>query len=134
MKLMMNFLVLTTVMESLKIQMRMIICWYLNMLKMEIYIIIYQKILKELLGNKKYNSNKIYRVIPYVAPEVLSKEKSYTKESDIYSFGMIMWEHTSGKKPFHDRSHNPHLIFDILNGERPQITNDTPEFYIELMK
>ena len=83
--------------------------------------------------DKKGNPNKIYGVIPYLAPEVLSK-KPYTKESDIYSFGMIMWEFTTGKKPFHDREHNHCLITDILKGERPQITDDTPEFYAELMK
>src|SRR4051812_4640406 len=47
---------------------------------------------------------------------------------------MIMWEFTTGKKPFYDRSHNHILILDILEGERPQITDDTPEFYAELMK
>ena len=83
--------------------------------------------------DKKDNPNKIFGVIPYLAPEVLSK-KPYTKESDIYSFGMIMWEFTTGKKPFHDRSHNHCLISDILKGERPQITDDTPEFYAELIK
>src|SRR6266511_1509218 len=83
--------------------------------------------------DKKDNTNEIFGIIPYMAPEVLSK-KPYTKESDIYSFGMIMWEHTTGKKPFHDRPHNHHLISDILKGERPQITDDTPEFYAELMK
>src|SRR5437763_14696729 len=83
--------------------------------------------------DKKGNPNKIYGVIPYLAPEVLSK-KLYTKESDIYSFGMIMWEFTTGKKPFHDRPHNYILISDILKGERPQITDDTPEFYAKLMK
>ena len=45
-----------------------------------------------------------------------------------------MWEFTTGKKPFHDRQHNHCLITDILKGERPQITDDTPEFYAELMK
>ncbi|CAG8688303.1 7473_t:CDS:2, partial [Ambispora leptoticha] len=30
-------------------------------------------------------------ILPYLAPEILSK-RLYTKESDIYSFGMIMWE------------------------------------------
>ena len=83
--------------------------------------------------DKKDNPNKIFGVIPYLAPEVLSK-KPYTKELDIYSFGMIMWEFTTGKKPFHDRPHNHCLISDILKGERPQITDDTPEFYAELMK
>src|SRR5947209_4065990 len=83
--------------------------------------------------DKKNNLNKIFGVIPYLAPEVLSK-KPYTKESDIYSFGMIMWEFTTGKKPFHDRPHDHYLMLDILKGERPQITDDTPKFYTELMK
>src|SRR5437764_13415919 len=43
---------------------------------------------------KKDNLNKIFGVIPYLAPEVLSK-KPYTKESEIYSFGMIIWEFTT---------------------------------------
>src|SRR5439155_25400387 len=30
--------------------------------------------------------------------------------------------------------HDYHLILDILGGVRPQITDDTPEFYAELMK
>ena len=83
--------------------------------------------------DKKDNPNKIFGVIPYLAPEVLSR-KPYTKKSDIYSFGMIMWEYTTGKKPFHDRPHSYCLISDILKGERPQITDDTPEFYAKLMK
>src|SRR4051794_34665487 len=83
--------------------------------------------------DEKDNPNKIFGVIPYLAPEVLSK-KPYIKESDIYSFGMIMWEFTTGKKPFHDRSHDQYLMMDILNGIRPQVTDDTPEFYAELMK
>ena len=42
--------------------------------------------------DKKDNPNKIFGVIPYLAPEVLSK-KPYTQGSDIYSFGMIiLWE------------------------------------------
>src|SRR5438094_434312 len=100
----------------------MIICWCLTMPRREIYIIIYQKILKKLFG-----------IVPYLAPEVLSG-KPYTKESDIYSFGMIMWEFTTGKKPFHYRSHDHNLILDVLEGKRPEITEDTPEFYVDLMK
>src|SRR5437764_12785987 len=88
---------------------------------------------QQLVDKKDDHLNKIYGVIPYLAPEVLSK-KPYTKESDIYSFGMIMWEFTTGKKPFHDRSHDEYLMLDILKGERTQITDDTPEFYAKLMK
>jgi len=89
---------------------------------------------QQLVDNKKEdNPNKIVGVIPYLAPEVLSK-KPYTKKSDIYSFGMIMWEFITGEKPFHNRPHDYCLILDILKGERPQVTDDTPEFYAELMK
>ena len=34
--------------------------------------------------------NKIYGVLPYMAPEILRK-KPYTPASDIYSFSMIMF-------------------------------------------
>ncbi|RIB20705.1 kinase-like domain-containing protein [Gigaspora rosea] len=39
----------------------------------------------------KSNSDGVYGILPYIAPEVLNKHP-YTKESDIYSFGIIMWE------------------------------------------
>ena len=81
----------------------------------------------------KKDKNKTFRVILHLTPEILSK-KPFTKESDIYSFGMMTWEFTTGKKPFHDRPHNHLLILDILKGERSEITNDMPEFYAELMK
>src|SRR5437763_5744218 len=53
---------LTNVMELPKIQTRMIICWYSGMLKMEIYIIIYRKILKKLLGKIKFVRFVIFRL------------------------------------------------------------------------
>ena len=65
-------MVLLDVMELPKIQMRMIICWYLNMLKMVIYIIIYQKILRKLLGNIKlihfigFQKGKFIFIIKYI--------------------------------------------------------------------
>src|SRR5207248_10682518 len=40
----------------------------------------------------------------------------------------------TGKKPFSNLAHDHHLITDIMNGVRPEITEDTPEFYAELMK
>jgi len=36
---------------------------------------------------------------------------------------------------YYQRKHiQKNQILDILKGERPQITDDTPEFYAELMK
>src|SRR6266536_2936212 len=83
--------------------------------------------------NNTSSSNEIYGVIPYIAPEIFKGAK-FSKESDIYSMGMIMWELTSGCKPFANVEHDINLILKILDGERPKITEDTPECYANLMK
>ncbi len=78
-------------------------------------------------------NNEIYGVIPYIAPEIF-KGVRFSKESDIYSLGMIMWELTTGCKPFANTKHDHILIFEIIDGKRPEITHDTPECYANLMK
>ncbi|RGB23676.1 kinase-like domain-containing protein [Rhizophagus diaphanus] len=83
--------------------------------------------------NNTSPNNEIYGVIPYIAPEIF-KGFSFSKESDVYSMGMIMWELTTGCKPFANVEHDIILIFKILDGERPKITEDTPECYTILMK
>jgi len=76
--------------------------------------------------NTLQNDYNVYGVLPYIAPEIL-RRGSYTAASDIYSFSMIMWEFTSGSPPFNDREqHN-------LN-ERPEIIENTPPCYMNLMK
>src|SRR5207247_3674491 len=75
--------------------------------------------------------DKICGVLPYVAPEVLNGE-SYTSSSDIYSFGVIMAEISSGKPPFHKRKHDTSLALDICNGFRPEFGKGTPEIYKKL--
>ena len=63
------------------------------------------------LKEKDDDTNEIFGVIPYLAPEVLSG-KPYTKKSDIYSFGMIMW---SIMKRFHSCSELPHYHSKTVN-------------------
>ncbi|RIB18765.1 kinase-like domain-containing protein [Gigaspora rosea] len=77
---------------------------------------------------------KIYGVMPYIAPEVFNK-KDYSFSSDIYSLGMIMWELTSGNRPFYDRAYDSHLALDIcVKISRPIITEDTPQCWAILMQ
>ncbi len=77
--------------------------------------------------------NEIYGILPFVAPEVL-RGGPYTPASDIYSFSMIMWEFTSGVIPFNDRVFDFQLSLSICTGERPEIIENTPQCYIDLMK
>ncbi len=48
--------------------------------------------------------------------------------------GMIMQEFTTGYKPFANVEHDHKLIYEIIDGKRPEITNDTPECFADLMK
>ncbi|RGB37317.1 kinase-like domain-containing protein [Rhizophagus diaphanus] len=68
-----------------------------------------------------------------MAPEVL-RGKSYTPACDIYSLSMIMWELTSGVPPFNNRAHDIQLSLSICKGERPEIIENTPQCYVDLMK
>ncbi|GET56689.1 kinase-like domain-containing protein [Rhizophagus irregularis DAOM 181602=DAOM 197198] len=75
----------------------------------------------------------IFGVMPFMAPEIL-RGKPYTPASDIYSFSMIMWEFTSGVPPFNNRAHDIQLSLSICKGERPEIIENTPQCYVDLME
>ncbi|PKC58017.1 kinase-like protein, partial [Rhizophagus irregularis] len=77
--------------------------------------------------------NIIYGVISYIAPEIFKGIK-FSKSSDIYCMGMIMWELTTGCKPFANVEHDVGLIYKIIDGKRPNITDDTPEDFANLTK
>ncbi|CAI2186051.1 7359_t:CDS:2 [Funneliformis geosporum] len=80
----------------------------------------------------KINSNEIYGVLPYVAPEIL-KGNPPTKASDIYSFGIIMWTLSAGIRPWCNKPHDLKLAKEICSGLRPEIIDGTPNVYIQLM-
>ncbi|GES90145.1 kinase-like domain-containing protein [Rhizophagus clarus] len=75
----------------------------------------------------------IYGNLPYIAPEVIVG-KEYAKASDIYSVAMLMWEISSGQRPFANYENEYNLAMDIVNGNRPKIVSGTPSKYKELMK
>ncbi|RGB37174.1 kinase-like domain-containing protein [Rhizophagus diaphanus] len=82
--------------------------------------------------NDNLSNNEIYGVIPYIAPEIFIGA-AFSKKSDIYSLGMIMWELTTGCKPYSNIEHDVHLMYEIIDGRRPEITDDTPASYANLM-
>ncbi|KZT74066.1 kinase-like protein, partial [Daedalea quercina L-15889] len=63
----------------------------------------------------------------WTAPEILSPEDFAvvssgmpSRESDIYSFSLVMWEVFAGKVPFTEARNDGAVIRRILNGDRPQ--------------
>ncbi|CAI2163791.1 3472_t:CDS:2 [Funneliformis geosporum] len=82
------------------------------------------------------DNNEFYCIISYTAPEIFQGKKSEkcTKASDIYSFGMIMWELMVGRRPFWDRDYDTLLIIDICDNIRPSIVTNAPKGYIEIMQ
>jgi serine/threonine protein kinase len=80
------------------------------------------------------SSGKIYGITPYIAPEVFHEKKN-TKESDIYSIGMLMWEIFAGHPPFDDRAHDGNLILNIvINGMRPPLLSNMPDDCAQMMQ
>ncbi|GBC52556.1 kinase-like domain-containing protein [Rhizophagus irregularis DAOM 181602=DAOM 197198] len=74
----------------------------------------------------------IYGVLPYMAPEVL-RGYQYTKESDIYSFGIMMNEFISEETPYNNIPHNHALSIKICKGLRPNIFKYTPKLLADLI-
>ncbi|GES87496.1 kinase-like domain-containing protein [Rhizophagus clarus] len=77
--------------------------------------------------------NNIYGVLSYVAPEIL-RGQSYTKASDVYSFGIIMYEVISGLPPYHDVRHDEILAIEICRGLRPRFNIRVPQLVVHLIK
>ncbi|GBB84106.1 hypothetical protein RclHR1_10740005 [Rhizophagus clarus] len=87
------------------------------------------------LANVKSSQNdkeKIYGVLPYVAPEVL-RGKEYTQESDIYGFGIIAYEICTGLPPYHDIPHDEFLAMKICNGLRPKSNYKIPQLIFDII-
>ena len=75
-------------------------------------------------------------MIPYVAPELLnfkSKLPPYSKKTDIYSLGVLLWELSSGYPSFKDYDDDRStLINNITNGIREERILGTPPDYYDL--
>ena len=87
--------------------------------------------------------------IPYVAPEIIkaagsktkqeqvskaddeAKKDPYTKSSDVYSLGVVLWQISSGKMPFEGQ--DKHMLYaTIMSGSRENRMLDTPDKYYNL--
>ncbi|PKC71108.1 hypothetical protein RhiirA1_498334 [Rhizophagus irregularis] len=65
---------------------------------------------------------------------MLDRNFLYIKSSDIYSFGVLMWQISSGCPPFSDNNNHIELGISIHNGVRERTVPGTPIEYEKLYK
>ncbi len=87
---------------------------------------------QSIYNSSSSTSTNVCGVLPYIAPEILNK-KPYTFASDIYSFGIIMIEVSTGKPPYENVPHDEKLALAICNGLRPRVAKGTPKCDIDLV-
>ncbi|CAN0441159.1 unnamed protein product [Pylaiella littoralis] len=71
--------------------------------------------------------------VAWSAPEVLDSEGS-SYASDVYSFGIVVWEVTSRKLPWSNKTRVSELVLAVLKGIRPSFHVDTPVDIVDIAK
>ncbi len=92
--------------------------------------------LSKKIAEASSNTFRLLGVVTYIDPKSFSDDQNYklNKKSDIYSIGVLMWQISSGFKPFSAESdtYNTSLILSILNGKREKVIDGTPIEYSNL--
>ncbi|GBC10628.1 hypothetical protein RclHR1_00980005 [Rhizophagus clarus] len=81
------------------------------------------------------SQSKLYGTIPYIDPKrLIKREYKLNKMSDVYSIGVLLWEISSGRPPFHndDEQYDVSLIYEITQGIREKPIPDTSVTYVKL--
>ncbi|KAG0258022.1 hypothetical protein DFQ27_004821 [Actinomortierella ambigua] len=70
----------------------------------------------------------------WMAPELFSMSPQYSSKSDMYAFGVVMWEMAANcTQPFRDQENDEAIVLSVRYGEREDIPEDTPEQFREFI-
>lgn len=82
--------------------------------------------------------------VAWTAPEVAEPGAKQTAASNVYAFGILLWELWTRRIPFEDGERERAFVFDaakqvqimkdVANGARPTIELEMPEPYVKLMQ
>lgn len=82
---------------------------------------------KDLINVDQYKASGRTGTRRYMSPEN-ALCKPYGKPTDVYSFGILLWEILALERPFNKLSHEAHAKEIIMNGKRPQIPKKWPVY------
>jgi serine/threonine protein kinase len=94
--------------------------------------------LAKVMENASVDSDEVYMMsgetgsLRYMAPEV-AEGLPYNHSADVYSFGIILWELNSGKKPFDGLNRESFYERIVHGGERPHLSRKLPQELKDLM-
>jgi serine/threonine protein kinase len=84
------------------------------------------------LSSSKKNSNQEVGTLPWMAPELFNGEK-YMPYSDIFSYGVILWEIATREMPYVNFMSPYTLISFVQQGKRQDIPKETPPSFAKLI-
>ena len=67
----------------------------------------------------------------WMAPEIVKQEK-VNMMCDVFSFSMVVWELMEHKVPFHDLPSDILASMRIIEGQRPPIASEWPDYLVRL--
>ncbi|CAF3348346.1 unnamed protein product [Rotaria sp. Silwood1] len=81
------------------------------------------------LQSASFSSLQIIGSFYWKAPELFKPSARHTKQSDIYSLGIVFWELATARKPWDEYEDEVVILGQLKSGERPTIPSDVPEPY-----
>jgi serine/threonine protein kinase len=82
---------------------------------------------------KEKSESRVVSLPTWLAPEVLAEEQ-YTEKSEVYAYGIILWELLTRKHPFSEFRWMSELEDAVIDGKRPPIPKDCPFAWTTLME
>ncbi|RIA82399.1 kinase-like domain-containing protein [Glomus cerebriforme] len=85
--------------------------------------------------------SRLFGMIPYVDPKSFSRKRnndrqiqvySLNEKSDVYSVGVLLWEISSGHRPFCNEPYDFGMGTEILHGLRESPIPNTPKVYVKI--
>jgi serine/threonine protein kinase len=85
------------------------------------------------------SQSKLFGIVAYIDPKKFTtgtdttQTYSLNEKSDVYSIGVLLWEISSGKIPFHNESYDLTMALKILRSQkREETVPGTPTDYANL--